>query len=109
MLYIFVLNMFLTDRLPYNPAAVTRAVVHLGCDQWPLIGSQLGFSMPLMNAITHDMPGARSKLFAILEAKKNAVGETRYVDEVLAACQQISLPIIGGVRDELEVRKTDAV
>ena len=58
-----------------------------------------------MDDITQRMPGAASCLLAILEAKRISVGGEKFVDDVLAACQKIPTPIIGGVRDELDGRE----
>lgn len=80
---------------------VIAAVIRYGSDNWYEIGLQLGLNHSQVGSAVQSIPRNHGKLRAIIETRRQTMGN-EIVQELLRACNHISFPIYGAVRDELK-------
>lgn len=80
---------------------VIAAVIRHGSQDWQEIGLQLKLSLSQVTDAVHSVPTNHGKLLAVIEKRRQSVG-TEIVQELLEACNNITIPIAGAVREELK-------
>lgn len=79
---------------------VIAAVTRHGSQDWQEIGLQLKLTLSQVTDVAHSIPTNHGKLLAVIETRRQAVGNG-IVQELLEACNNITIPIAGAVREEL--------
>ena len=69
--------------------SLIKAVVSHGSDQWFGLGLSLGLEYALIVSVAGDKPTCTDKLRALIEEKRQQVGNEKLREELLKACQEI--------------------
>ena len=80
---------------------VIKAVVKHGSDKWYQIGLALGLTNATVTSTTHTIPSCPGKLHAIIEMRRQHVGNDRVRNALVNICFDLDTPIAVAVRDEL--------
>jgi hypothetical protein len=86
-----------------DPKEVVKAVLEEGPDRWYDIGRELGFKGGQLDDLVAGQTRGEQRLRRIIDEKINKVGEKKAIRALLNACASISSPIIGSVRDTLDL------
>ena len=91
---------------PYDYESVVEAVMKYGVDKWDLIGNKLRMTDRQIRAATHDRPSHAGKLQAIISCKRGELGDQELIKQLLEACGKIPQPILGMVKQHLDIHPT---
>ena len=86
----------------YSYDSVVSAVLKVGSHNWNLLGDKLGLTEGEMSSATSNKPTDPGKLQAIINMKRDELGDRELVRQLLDACEKIPQPILGQVLQRLD-------
>ena len=82
-----------------------KAVVEHGSDRWYEIGRKLDMSASGINCLAGDKPSYSSKLRAIIDRKRQQLGDKELGTKLLEACFKVDVVVGKAVQQELLEKK----